>query len=393
VLLVVENVSLARDHRLRKQATALHSAGYEVTVICRRDRGNELGGVRVLDYPAPPDGRRRLSFVREYGWSWLMAALLAWRVYLTRPFGVIQVSGTPDIYFTIAAPFRLLGVTVVQDQRDLSPEVYLARYGGSGGLVHRALLWCERASFRVADHVVTVNDSLREVVTGRGGRPATAVTVVGNGPVLARVAAAPPSGRTRPPGTAAVCCWVGLMGPQDRLDLLVRAIAHLVHVLGRTDVRTVLIGDGESRRDAEELVAQLGLGAFVQFTGWLEEEAVFAQLHAADVGLEPNMEPVVSPVKVMEYMASGLPFIAFDLPESRILGAGAGCYVAPGDAAAFAEAIDALARDPRRRARMGAVGLQRVRDEVAWEHQEARYLRLFARCLPPVTPRREGARA
>ncbi|MGN6634984.1 MAG: glycosyltransferase family 4 protein [Oryzihumus sp.] len=377
VLLVVENVSLARDHRLRKQASSLQAAGYDVTVICRRDPGNVLPGVRVVDYPAPPDGRSRLSFVREYGWSWLMAAALAWRVWLTRPFGVIQVSGTPDIYFTLAAPFRLFGVTVVQDQRDLSPEVYVARYGGAGGRVHRLLVACERTSFRLADRVVTVNETLRDVVTGRGGLPEENVTVVGNGPRLERVA---PPRAPRP--TGAVCCWVGLMGPQDRLDLLVEALALVVHERGRTDVRAVLIGDGESRPDTEALVERLGLRGHVELTGWLDEAEVFAHLAAADVGLEPNMGPEVSPVKVMEYMASGLPFVAFDLRETRALGGDGGRYATPGDVAGFAEAIHELTRDPGLRARLGAAGQQRVREHVAWEHQEAAYLRLFADLLP-----------
>jgi glycosyltransferase involved in cell wall biosynthesis len=377
VLLVVENVSLARDHRLRKQASSLQAAGYEVTVICRRDPGNALSGVRVLDYPAPPDGQSRLAFVREYGWSWLMAAALTWRVWLTRPFGVLQVSGTPDIYFTLAAPFRLFGVTVVQDQRDLSPEVYVARYGGAGGLVHRLLLACERTSFRLADRVVTVNETLRAVVTGRGGLAAEDVTVVGNGPRLDRVT---PPREPRPDG--AVCCWVGLMGPQDRLDLLVEALARLVRERGRTDVRAVLIGDGESRPDTEALVDRLGLREHVELTGWLDEAEVFARLAAADVGLEPNMGPEVSPVKVMEYMASGLPFVAFDLRETRALGGDSGRYATPGDVAAFAAAVDELTRDPGLRARLGAAGQQRVRDRVAWEHQEAAYLRLFDELLP-----------
>ncbi|MGZ4636658.1 glycosyltransferase family 4 protein [Oryzihumus sp.] len=377
VLLVVENVSLARDHRLRKQASSLHAAGYEVTVICRRDPGNVLPGVRVLDYPAPPDGRSHLAFLREYGWSWLMAAALTWRVWLTRPFGVIQVSGTPDIYFTLAAPFRLLGVTVVQDQRDLSPEVYVARYGGAGGLVHRLLLACERTSFRLADRVVTVNETLRAVVTGRGGLSDEDVTVVGNGPRLERVT---PAREPRPGG--ATCCWVGLMGPQDRLDLLVEALARLVHERGRTDVRAVLIGDGESRPDTEALVERLGLRDHVELTGWLDEAGVFTHLAAADLGLEPNMGPEVSPVKVMEYMASGLPLVAFDLRETRALGGDGGRYATPGDVAAFAAAIDELTRDPGLRARLGAAGQQRVREHIAWEHQEAAYLRLFADLLP-----------
>jgi hypothetical protein len=77
VLLVVENISLARDHRLRKQAETLITAGYRVTVICRRDPGNRaVPGVRVRDYRAPADGRSKVGFAREYGYSLIRAGWL-----------------------------------------------------------------------------------------------------------------------------------------------------------------------------------------------------------------------------------------------------------------------------------------------------------------------------
>ena len=58
VTVVVENVPLGVDTRLRKQVRDLSEAGYEVSVVTMRDPSNEayrsLPGVRVLEYPAPP---------------------------------------------------------------------------------------------------------------------------------------------------------------------------------------------------------------------------------------------------------------------------------------------------------------------------------------------------
>ncbi|MGO4342623.1 glycosyltransferase family 4 protein [Pedococcus sp. 2YAF34] len=383
VVLVVENVSLAHDHRLRKQAASLAAAGYEVTVICRRDPGNRrLPGVRVLDYPAPRDADGRLAFVWEYAYSWVMAAVLMWRSWLIRPFALIQISGMPDVYAPLAVPFRWMGAVIVLDQRDLAPEVYLARFGGRGGLVHRILLACERTSFRTADHVVTVNESCRAVVRDRGGLPEERITVVGNGPHLARVRPAPRDRHTDIVPAGGVVCWVGVMGPQDSVELALRAAAHLVHDCGRTRLEAVLIGDGDQRPSLQRLADDLGIAANVRFTGWLDEEDVFAQLAAADVGLEPNLEAVVSPVKVMEYMACGLPFVAFDLPQTRSLGGAGGLYAEPGDVPAFADAVRRLLEDADLRAASGDQGRRRVLDTVAWEHQEAVYLELFAYLLP-----------
>lgn len=380
VLLVVENVSLARDHRLRKQVDALHGAGYAVSVICRRDPANRVpAGVRLVDYPAPTESGSALGFVREYLYSWTMAAWLVAREFVATGFDAVQISGTPDIYFLIGAPFRLLGRRVLLDQRDLTPELFELRFGRRG-IGYRILRALERASYRHVDHVLTVNGSLRQLIRTRGRLPAEAVSVVGNGPVLARTderRAVPDLRHGRPQ----LCCWLGLMGPQDRLDLALRAVAHLVHARRRTDCHFAFIGDGECRAATQRLAEQLAISAYVSFPGWLDEDAAFSYLATADLGLEPNLEEIVSPVKGMEYMAFGLPFVAFELTETRALAGDAAAYAPPGDVEAFAEHIDALLDDPHRRRTMGAVGRRRVETDIAWEHQQRRYLATYRRLL------------
>jgi glycosyltransferase involved in cell wall biosynthesis len=381
VLLVVENVALARDHRLQKQVSSLHGYGYRVTVICRGDPGNSCpAGVALRAYRAPADGTSKLGFAWEYGYSFVMAAWLAAGVFRRDSFDAIQVSGTPDIYFALAAPYRLLGRPLVLDQRDLSPELYGLRYGRSGGTVHRALCWLERRSYRAADQVITVNATLREAALTRGGLPPEAVTVVGNGPALA-------SARQREPrpelkhGKSFLCCWLGHMGPQDRLDLALRAVGHLVHDIGRTDCHFAFVGDGEARVHARRLSAQLGISPWVSFPGWAGQDEAFTYLSTADVGLEPNMEEIVSPVKSMEYMAFGLPFVSFDLAETRALAGEAAVYAPPGDVAGFARLIDELLSAPARRASLGRAGRRLIEERLAWDRQEDAYLGVYRRLL------------
>lgn len=388
ILLVVENVSLARDHRLRKQASSLLAAGYEVSVICRRDPDNRLDGIRLHEYRAPADAESKLGFLREYGYSWAVAAWQTLRAFRSDPFDALQISGTPDIYFTIGAPFKLLGRRLVLDQRDLSPDLYEVRYGRRD-FVYRLLRRLERMSYRSADHVVTVNETLRDTACRRGRLRPEDVTVVGNGPVLAHVGRGTPGPELKN-GRRFLCCWVGLMGPQDQLELALRAVDHVVHDLGRTDCQFVFIGDGESRQAAQAVAAELGITDFVSFPGWLGEEDVFAHLATADLGLEPNREDLVSPVKGMEYMAFGLPFVAFDVAETRKMAEGAAAYVPSGDVVAFAKRIDELLADPDERALMGRAGRRRVETALAWDHQQVAYLELYKRLLDQ--PRRHGWR-
>lgn len=385
VLLIVENVALARDHRLQKQVEALDANGYRVTVICRADPRNDAWPMaRVLAYRAPADATSKLGFVREYGYSWFMAAWRTLKIFVREPFDVIQISGTPDIYFTIGAPFKLFGKRLVLDQRDLSPELYELRYGRRSGFVYRALCWFERMSYRAADHVITVNGSLEKTVYSRGNLAAGSVTVVGNGPAMARTGRRP----VRPElkhGRKFLICWLGLMGPQDRVEVALRAIDHLVHVIGRKDCHFAFVGDGESRVAAEQLAIELGLRDWTSFPGWADQDEAFTYLSTSDLGLEPNLEDIVSPVKAMEYMAFGLPFVAFGLDETRKLAGSAAAYAAPGDVEGFARLIDQMLGDAVQREDMGRTGRRMFEERIAWERQESAYLEVFERLLAPAS--------
>jgi glycosyltransferase involved in cell wall biosynthesis len=171
------------------------------------------------------------------------------------------------------------------------------------------------------------------------------------------------------------------MGPQDRVDLALRAIDYLVHVVGRTDCHFTFVGDGEARAASEQLAAELGISGWVTFPGWADQEEAYTYLSTADLGLEPNTEEIVSPVKGMEYMAFGLPFVSFDLAETRALAADAAAYARPGDIPGFARLIDQLLGDPVRRAQMGRTGRRRVEEHLAWDRQEEAYIGVYQRLL------------
>jgi glycosyltransferase involved in cell wall biosynthesis len=180
-------------------------------------------------------------------------------------------------------------------------------------------------------------------------------------------------------GYSFLCCWVGKMGRQDRLDLALSAVRLVVQDLGRKDIKFAFLGNGECLDEAKALSSQLGLDRWVSFPGWVPESTVFSYLATADLGMDASLQEDVSPVKVFEYMAFGIPFVSFDVQETRAVGAGAGAYVPPGDLESMAHEIVTLLDDPHRRAEMGRTGRERVRDELAWEHQAKEYLRVIDR--------------
>ncbi len=384
VLIIVENLPAERDSRVRRESQALVQVGYQVTVISPRATGvdvpPELEGVRLLHYPPPPQWRGKLGFAYEFAYSWVVIAALTVRAAVTGGFDVIQACNPPETLFALAVPFKLLGKAFVFDHHDLSPEHYEVQFGRRD-LLHRALLALERATFATADHVIATNESARSVALGRGGKLPHDVTVVRNGPPLGLL------GRPRPRpelkhGRRFLACWVGVMrGFDDGVDLALRAIHHLVYDRGRRDCHTVFVGDGEMLAPMRLLADELDLEEFVTFAGWLPLEEVFEHLATADVALQSNPKNVrtdtATAIKTVEYMAFGLPVVAFDLRETRVSAGDAAVYAESNDVASFARLLDELLDDPERREVMGAEGLRRVVDELAWDHQEKRYVAVF----------------
>jgi len=376
----VENIPLGIDPRAGKQVNDLLACGYRVSAVTRRDPANasyrQLPGMTLLEYAAPAESDGLLGYGREYVSAFAWATALSLAARLRDRIDVAQFCQPPDVYFPLSWLLRLGGTKIVVDQRDLMPELFVARYENARPTVLATLRWLERRTQRVAHRTIGVNGYLRDRLVGAGASPGR-VAVVRNGPLLSRVgqAVADPTLRG---DHRFLCCWVGKMGRQDRVDLLLSAIAHIVHELGRTDCGFAVLGDGEALEDLRSQSRQLGLEPWVKLPGWLTEEQVFTHLATADLGLDTSLQAEVSPVKVMEYMGFGLPFVAFDLPETRLIGEGAAALVPLGDTERVAAEVVALLDEPARRAQMGQVGRSRVQEQLAWERQAPVYLNVIS---------------
>jgi glycosyltransferase involved in cell wall biosynthesis len=380
VAVIVENLPAYADTRLRKQLRDLLAAGYRISVITQAGLENqpyrEIDNLTLLEYPPPPEPRGPIGHAREYLASFVWAALRLGRLRRRGSIDVLQVCEPPDVYFPLSWVVRRLGARVLVDQRDLMPELFAARYPNAPRVLTSVLHWLERRTQRSADHSIGVNDYLRERMIAAGGAP-DRVSIIRNGPVLSRVDRARPDQSWR--RHAHLVCWIGKMGWQDRVDLVIKVAEHVIRDLGRADIGFVLLGDGECLEELRELVRERDLEPWIALPGWLSEAEVFGCLAAADVGIDTSLQSEVSPVKAMEYMAFGLPVVAFDLLETRRTVESAGVYVSPGDVLAFGDELTKLIDDPEQLQKLGRAGRERVEAELAWERQVETYLDVVER--------------
>src|SRR6185369_642787 len=172
----------------------------------------------------------------------------------------------------------------------------------------------------------------------RGRLGADEVTIVRNGPIADRFVRGEPDDTLRR-GRRYLCCYLGIMGPQDGVDLIV-LIAEEVRATGRDDVDFAVLGFGDELDNLRARAQKLGVDDCVEFTGRADDAMVRAWLSTADVGIVPDpktpFNDVSSMNKTVEYMAFGLPVVAFDLRETMATADAAGAYVPEPDAASFA---------------------------------------------------------
>jgi glycosyltransferase involved in cell wall biosynthesis len=384
--MLLENNPYPQDARVRREATSLTRAGYAVGVIAPaasgQPRSEHIAGVRVYRYPPPPDGRSTVGYLVEYGYSLLAAAVLTLYVALTRGFDVLHAHNPPDTFVLLAALFKPFGKQFVFDHHDLSPEMYVARFGKAeaGGPAVRLLQVFEKLSFRLADHVISTNESYRAVAIERGGVAPARVSVVRNGPDLDRVRLVAPDEvlRARAPS---IIGYVGEMGFQDGVDYLLRALHHLKVDLGRRDFYAVLIGSGDAAAELARLSAELELEDCVRLTGRVSDEMLMRYLSTADICVDPDPSNPFNDrstmIKMTEYLALGKPVVAFDLPEHRVTAGEAAVYAASNSEMDFAAKLAALMDDPQRRKAMGEIGRARVAEHLAWEHQAPRLVAAY----------------
>jgi glycosyltransferase involved in cell wall biosynthesis len=390
-LLLVENLSVPRDKRVWPEALALAEAGYEVVAICPQDRQapepfERLGPIEIHRYPLVFSDGGAAGYLREYAWAFVRTARLVRRLARTRRFDVVHAANPPDLLLFAALPLKLRGTRFVFDHHDLVPELYACRFGGASGPLYWLARVVEWLAFRVADVVISTNESYRELAVGRGGKRPEDVFVVRNAPG-SRIRPTEPEPALKR-GRPFLLAYVGVMGQQDGGDLALRALAQLRERRG--DWHAVFAGDGDALPELQALAHRLGLDDAVDFLGWIEDDGVRRVLASADVCLAPEprnpLNDVSTLIKVAEYMAMARPVVAFDLRESRFTAGQAALYAEPNDPGSFADCIEQLLDDADLRTRMGELGRERVANGLTWESSKRTLLAAYEHALGTATP-------
>jgi glycosyltransferase involved in cell wall biosynthesis len=389
ICIVVENLPVPLDRRVWREACALRDAGYRVFIVCPRGKGTcgaaheVLDGIEIYRHRSFEASSVR-GYLIEYTVSLLAEFFLTLRIFARTRFRILQACNPPDIIFLLGLFLKLFGVRFIFDHHDLGPELFEAKFGKRNGFFYRLTLWLERCSFQTADICIATNESFKDIAIHRGGKDPENVFVVRNCPDLAsfRRGETPGANKFGKPLTVA---YVGFMGTQDGLDLLLESIEHIVNVRSRRDTHFVLVGGGTVIEELRAGVAQKGLGDYVTLTGQVTHEQVAAYLTDADVGVAPDPKNAMNDnstmVKILEYMAFSLPVVLYDLKEGRNIAGPSALYATPNNPIEFANLVMQLLDSPELRQKLGAFGRNRIEERLNWAIEKTSLLRAYHAAL------------
>ncbi len=350
VLFLVQNLPVPQDRRIMMEARALVNNGYSVSIISPRKPEQKkfeiLDNIRIYRYLIAPKSLGYLSYFWEYTYSFMLTFYLTWKIFLTRGFSVIHSANPPDFFFLIALFFKPFGVKFVYDQHDLMPEMLLCRFGKTKEhWLYKILLFMERISYRTCNMHLSTCQSGQEKTLSRVKVRAKNF-IVRSAPDPTQISPElinPELTKKIQANYRHICSYLGVMGPQDGVDKLLRSIKIIIHELKRIDLGFVLMGDGDDFDRLKKLATEYKIKDNVIFTGWADAKTISTHFYASQIGLmpEPKNDYTDNSLhnKILEYMSAGLPVIAYDLKEARRTAGDAAIYVKNNNEKEFARAI------------------------------------------------------
>ena len=374
VLLVVENLPVPYDRRVWQEALALKAANYQVSVVSPATARypklvEHLEGIHVYRYPMLIEGKGYLGLIFEYFWSFV--CIFFWTIFVSirRGFKVLMMANPPDIYFPIVWMWRLLGKKTVFDHHDLTPELFATKFHLNRSIVLSFFYFAERQMLRAVHKVLSTNESYKAIDMRRGRRSSEDVVVVRNAPDPARFTLRLPDPALRKSARYLVA-FLGEIGQQDGVDVLIRAISAINAQLGANAVQYVLMGAGPHFDKIVAYAESEGVSDQITFTGRADNDTICRVLSTADLAVDPcPYSPhanVSTATKIMEYMFFNLPIVAFDLLETRRSGDDAVCYARLGDEAHFSQLMVELLLDVERRRMLGRAARMRLDTTLSW---------------------------
>jgi glycosyltransferase involved in cell wall biosynthesis len=375
--------------RILEEVLALQKRGHRVTIVTYYN-GRDIAGLSIeRTLPIPWRQHYEVGSSRHKIAFDLLLSLKSLEVGLRLRPDVIHAhihEGALIGYFLS----RLLRVPLVFDfQGSLTGEMIDHRFLSPNGLAYRFFRWLEKKIDHVPDAILTSSRFATDLLQNEFHCPPARIHPLPDcvnsdtfrpGVLTLEERKALRARWDLRPG-AKVVVYLGLLADYQGTRLLVDAIYKLVRGQDREDLHFLIMGY-PGVQGYQAYARQLGLSDYVTFTGRVPYEEAPKMLALGDVAVAPKISVTEGSGKVLNYMAMGLPIVAFDTPVHREYLGELGIYAQRGRAEALAERLSwILGRESQGR-EIGAQLRERARTLFSWDHAGQRIEEIYDRVCP-----------
>ncbi len=301
------------DSRVRNEAEALIEKGYEVDVIALRYNNkiiDTLNKVRIYQVPIEKDRGGLIKYLFEYILFFLFSFFLLNALFLIRRYKICHVHNMPNfLVFTTIIP-KLFGVKIILDIHDPTPELFPVKFKIKSKHIIELIRWEEKISIKYADHVITVNDIVKNNLVARGIQK-DKITVIINAPdtkIFDRSLYQPASKWEK---KKFVLLFAGMIAERNGLTNIINAIPLLRDKIPNFELR--IIGEGDYLENLKTIVKELQVQELVTISPKIPLEQVPPEILKADaVFWLPERNEFIDlclPMKVLESLIMGCPVI------------------------------------------------------------------------------------
>jgi len=379
------------DIRVRRKAEALIAAGYSVDVLAlasphSKSNNYNLNGVNVHTLCL---GKQRGSLAR-YLFEYL--AFFLWCFFkitgrmAKRRYSIIDVNNLPDFLVFAAVYAKLRGAKIVFDMHEITPEFYISKYGiKENSWLVSFLKFVERASFDFADHVIVINDPIKNLLEGRG-LPSSKSTVIMNAVDESLFASAINDAAFAEPAALPgkfIMMYHGTLTHIYGLDIAIEAFGKVQHEMSGAELW--ILGNGPEKKSLQRQVQQAGLDGKVKFIGNVLPQEVPQWLKRCDIGVLATRQDVFLDFsfsnKLSEYIILGKGVISSRLKAIRhYFSEEALAYFEPSNSSDLARQMVRLFGQAGLRTRL-AEAAKREYSPISWNVMKRRYLNLTAEVI------------
>jgi glycosyltransferase involved in cell wall biosynthesis len=302
------------DNRVIRYAEALAEHGASVDVISLRRKGQPwtgtMNGVRVFRIQGRDVNERApLAYFAKIAAFLVKAFFFLGFMQLRRRYDLVHVHNVPDFLVFGAIGPKLMGARVILDIHDILPELYAGKFGSaSESTIFRRLLQVERASCKVADHVIVANHLWHDKLIARAVPAGKCLTVL-NYPDL-RIFKPVAAAERRQDGKF-IFLYPGTLNHHQGLDIAIRAFAIARDHIPNGELH--IYGEGQDRPALQRLIVELGLQNRVMLRERLPVHDIIAVMAQADVGVVPKRADGFGneafSTKILEFMACRVPVV------------------------------------------------------------------------------------